>query len=75
MKPHEIIYEVEKLNLAEKLTLVENIWESIALSNSDLPLPEWQKKELRNRYKEFKAGKLAVHEAARVHKDIRAKGK
>ncbi|MFO8083607.1 MAG: addiction module protein [Desulfobacterales bacterium] len=43
MRPEEIKQEINKLNLAEKLLLVEDIWDSIAQDNSELPMPEWQK--------------------------------
>jgi len=43
MRPNEIIKEVDKLELSEKLVLVADIWDSIARSQSMLPLPEWQK--------------------------------
>ena len=43
MKPTQLIEEIDKLNLSEKLSRVEDIWDSIARSNSELPLPEWQK--------------------------------
>jgi hypothetical protein len=41
MRPEEIKQEMNKLNLAEKLLLVEDIWDSIAQGNSELPMPEW----------------------------------
>ncbi len=41
MRPNEVIKEINKLELSEKLILVEDIWDSIAMSNSMLPLPEW----------------------------------
>ncbi len=49
MRPDEIKQEIGKLNLSEKLLLVEDVWDSIAQSNSELPLPEWQKRELDKR--------------------------
>jgi putative addiction module component (TIGR02574 family) len=52
MRPEEIKQEITKLNLAEKLSLVEDIWDSIAQGNSELPMSEWQKRELDKRYKE-----------------------
>ena len=39
MRPKDIKHEIKKLNLAEKLLLVEDIWDSIAQSNSELPIP------------------------------------
>jgi hypothetical protein len=40
MKPDEIKQEISKLNLAEKLLLIEDVWDSIAQGNSEPPLPE-----------------------------------
>ncbi len=49
MKPQDLIAEIDKLELSEKLILVEDIWVSIAKANSKLPMPEWQKSELEKR--------------------------
>ena len=51
MKPDEIKQEISKLNLAEELLLIEDVWDSIAQGNSERPLPKWQKRELDKRYK------------------------
>ena len=75
MIPNELIKEIGKLDLTEKLTLVEDIWDSIAQSNSELPLPEWQKVELGKRYKEYKNGKLTLHKYKEVHEELREKYK
>lgn len=75
MRPNELIKEIDKLDVSEKLILVENIWDSIARSNSELPLPEWQKVELDKRYKEYKNGKLTLHEWKGVHEELRKKHK
>ena len=75
MRSEKIKQEINKLNLTEKLLLVEDIWDSIAQSNSELPLPEWQKLELDKRYKDYKAGKLNLHNWQSVHEDIRNKYK
>jgi len=73
MRPNEIIKEINKLELSEKLILVEDIWDSIAMSNSMLPLPEWQKEELNNRYEEYKNGKLSLYDWKEVHSMVREK--
>jgi putative addiction module component (TIGR02574 family) len=45
---------LEKLPLAERIQLVEDLWDSIARSHAeDLPMPEWQKAELRRRKQEY----------------------
>jgi putative addiction module component (TIGR02574 family) len=73
MRPDEIKQEIGKLNLSEKLLLIEDVWDSIAQSNSELPMPEWQKRELDKRYKEYKEGKQSLHDWQSVHEEIRNK--
>lgn len=75
MNPDQIIKEIDKMDLSQKLLLVEDIWDSIARSNSELPLPEWQKQELNRRYKEYKSGQLTLHEYKEVHENLREKHK
>jgi len=75
MSLDEIKQEISKLNPAEKLILVEDLWDSIAQSNSELPMPQWQKQELDKRYKEYKARTLNIHDWQSVHEEIRNKYK
>lgn len=75
MRPDQIKEEISKLELSEKLLLVEDIWDSIAAGNSEIPMPEWQKRELEKRYKEYKEGKLELHDWKSVHEDLRNKYK
>ena len=49
LKTNEIVKEIDKLGLSERLILVEDIWDGIARNNSVLPMPEWQKAELDKR--------------------------
>lgn len=45
---------LEELPLAERLQLVEDLWDSIARTQGqDLPVPEWQKAELDRRRQEY----------------------
>ena len=71
MEAKKIRQEVSRLGLAEKLLLVEDLWDSIALSNSELPLPDWQKRELDKRYEEYKTGKQSLHDWNSVHEALR----
>jgi putative addiction module component (TIGR02574 family) len=75
MSVKDIIKQIDKLDLSEKLILVEDIWESIAPSNSVLPLYEWQKNELDKRYKEYKSGNQTLHEWNEVHEELRKRYK
>ncbi|MCI5137613.1 MAG: addiction module protein [Candidatus Electrothrix sp. AR1] len=63
------------LRLAEKLLLVADLWDSIALDNAEISLPDWQKKKLDKRYKEYKIGQQNLHGWQTVHEGLRNKYK
>ena len=46
MQLEKIKQEINQLGLSEKLLLIEDVWDSIAQTNKELPMPEWQKKSL-----------------------------
>jgi putative addiction module component (TIGR02574 family) len=73
MTPNEIVKEIDKLNLPEKLILVEEIWDGIARNNAELPMPEWQKVELDKRYVDYQNGKFKLYEWKAVHQELRNK--
>ncbi|KAF1082748.1 MAG: hypothetical protein GQF41_0515 [Candidatus Rifleibacterium amylolyticum] len=75
MKTGEIVKEIEKLGLAEKLILVEDIWDAIARENSAVPLPEWQKNELDKRQADYNSDRLMLHDWQSVHEELREKFK
>jgi len=75
MSTEQIKDEINSWGLSEKLLLVEDIWDSIAFSNSVIPMPMWQKQELDKRYNEYKKGKLELHDWEDVHKELRQKYK
>ena len=49
MRPDQIKNEISKLDLSERFLLVEDVWDAIAVSNSEIPMPEWQKRELKKK--------------------------
>lgn len=51
--------EILKLSVAERLQLVEDIWDSIASSPEVLPVTEAQKQELDRRLAEYRANPTA----------------
>ncbi|MCK5517579.1 MAG: addiction module protein [Desulfobulbaceae bacterium] len=75
MRPDEIKNEIERMPLSQKLLLVEDIWDSIAADNSDIPISEWQVMELDKRYKNYSEGKLGLHDWQTVHNELRNKHK
>ena len=75
MKAEAIRKEAIRLGLAEKLLLVTDLWDSIALDNAEVPLPDWQKRELDKRYEEYRTGKQGLHDWQAVHEGLRNKYK
>jgi putative addiction module component (TIGR02574 family) len=71
MEPEKIATEIRKLSLPQKLILAQDIWDSIALERGNLPMPEWQKRELERRYGQYKQGKLELHDWREVHEELR----
>ena len=65
--------EIGKLDLADKLLLVEDVWDSIADDNETLPMPEWHRRELERRSDEYRMGTLELYDVEEVHKAIREK--
>lgn len=41
-----LLDEILHLPPAERLRLVEDVWDSLAASTSDVPVPEWHRTEL-----------------------------
>ena len=45
--------ELLKLGRAERLQLVEDLWDSLVQEEADLPVPDWKREELRRRKERF----------------------
>lgn len=75
MKAEELKQEIDKLELSEKLLLVEDVWDAIARSNAQLPLAEWQTRELEARLKAYDEGDRKTRNWNEVHDEIRNKYK
>ena len=50
-----LIAEILALPVAERVRLVEAVWDSISAVPEALPLTQWQKEELERRLAEFEA--------------------
>lgn len=75
MEPEQIVKEINRLSLTQKLLLTQDIWDSIAREGHNLPLPQWQKKELDKRYAEYRQGKMDLHDWQKVHDRLRSRHK
>jgi len=67
--------ELFKLGRAERLQLVEDLWDSIVQEEPELPLADWKRDELRRRKERFlnhpSSGRTwdQVKQRARTHND------
>ena len=52
---YEISQEIAKLSVAERIQLVEDIWDSVARDNGAFELTQERKAELEKRSRDFKA--------------------
>ena len=71
MRTEELKSEIRKLDLSEQLLLVQDVWNEIARSNEELPLPEWQKNELNRRLAAYDRGEVETIEWQQVHEDLK----
>ena len=49
-----LLAKIKKLSIQERILIVEDIWDSIALSNEDLKVTAKQKENLNRRFKDYK---------------------
>lgn len=49
----DAIPHYEQLTPSEKLLLLEELWTDIAAHPSEVPVPAWQQRELKSRYREY----------------------
>jgi putative addiction module component (TIGR02574 family) len=49
----EAIPRFDELSSAEKLLLLEELWDNLAGEPSEVPVADWQKQELERRYQEY----------------------
>lgn len=63
--------EIHSLSISQRLLLAQEIWDSIAKDNGNVPISEWQKNELDKRYAQFKRGEFSVHDWQEVHDSFR----
>ncbi len=73
MNTNELIAEINQLDLSEKILLVEDIWDSVAEANGELPMPAWQREVLSQRYESYQRGDEELHDWKAVHQSLREK--
>ena len=64
------LQELETLPVPERVQLVEDLWDSIARSNAEVPVPQWQKDELARRKQNYLLNPDSGRAWAQVKQDI-----
>lgn len=64
------LQELETLSVSERVQIVEDLWDSIARSNANLPVPQWQKDELARRKARYLRNPDAVETWDQVKQSI-----
>jgi putative addiction module component (TIGR02574 family) len=66
-----VLEELERLTVAERLQIVEDLWDSIARSDADMPVPKWQKDELERRKQNYLHNPALVQSWDAVKREVR----
>ena len=61
---------LDALPIPEKILMVEDLWDSIARSNAELPVYDWQIKELARRKQNFRKTPASVMTWHQVQRSI-----
>ena len=67
------IKTIDTLPVSEKIIMVEDLWDSIARNNADLPVLDWQKTELASRKRNYSQNPKSVMTWNQVKKSILGK--
>lgn len=64
------IQEFETLSVSERVQLVEDLWDSIARSQAEIPIPQWQKDALARRKRNYLQNPDSGSTWAQVKQDL-----
>ena len=65
-----VLESIESLSVAEKILMVEDLWDNVAKTSRDVPVPEWQKKELGRRKTQVMAGAESSYTWPQILADV-----
>ena len=63
--------ELRLLPRAEKLQLLEDLWEDLSAEGDEFPSPPWHEEELRKTEAEFTAGRIEVLDLETAWNELR----
>jgi len=66
----QLIKEIAQLSTAEKILLVERIWEDIEKTNTNILFTDEQETEIKRRQQLYKSGNTSLHTWEEIKQDI-----
>ena len=73
MTRNELLKEISKLEVSQRILLLEEAWDTLKEAHDQIEMPEWQKSELDQRWKDHLDNPNDVIPADHVHQEIRNK--
>ncbi|GJQ61258.1 MAG: hypothetical protein SCALA702_03110 [Melioribacteraceae bacterium] len=67
---NEFTRNINSLSHLEKLKLIELLWDSVTEDSENIPVPEWHKKALDERYKSFEDGTTRLTDWNDLHNKL-----
>lgn len=66
-----VILPLESMSIAEKLEVIDTVWEDLRKNASLIPVPEWHREILASRRKAFERGEIGYTDWEVAKKEIR----
>jgi putative addiction module component (TIGR02574 family) len=67
----EIVLPLNEMTTAEKLAVIERLWDDLARNPQDVPSPDWHGEELSQRLRRAQAGESPFSEIQDVRERLR----
>jgi putative addiction module component (TIGR02574 family) len=64
--------EIMQMTVAERMELMEKIWESLRLDEEELPIPDWHREILSERLKRMEEGMVETFSIEEVRRKLKS---
>ena len=64
--------EIMQMTVAERMELMEKIWESLRLDEEELPVPDWHREILSERLKRMEEGLIETFSIEEVRRKLKS---
>ena len=66
-----VVLPLESMSIAEKLEVIDVVWEDLRKNASEIPVPDWHREILKNRRRAFERGEIGYANWEVAKKEIR----